>query len=71
MPTIDRVNGWEIHPRADGGYGVNDAHGMVEGPFGTKEEAMAAALRLPASVSAIKVPPRTSEIRGMRDHARR
>ena len=43
----DWVDGWEIRPRADGGFGVYDAHGLAEGPFGTREEAMAAALRLP------------------------
>jgi hypothetical protein len=44
---VDRVDGWEIRHRDDGGYGVSDAHGLVAGPYGTREEAMAAALRLP------------------------
>lgn len=45
--TVDRVDGWEIRHREDGGYGVSDAHGLVAGPYGTREEALAAALRLP------------------------
>jgi hypothetical protein len=44
---VDWVDGWEIHPRPDGGYGVYDAHGLIVGPFGTKNEALAAALQLP------------------------
>jgi hypothetical protein len=44
---VDWVDGWEIHARPDGGYGVYDAHGMVLGPFGTKNQAIAAALQLP------------------------
>ena len=45
--TVDRVDCWEIRHREDGGYGVSDAHGLVAGPYGTREEAMAAALLLP------------------------
>ncbi len=45
--TVDRIDGWEIRPRGDGGFGVSDAHGLVAGPYGTREEAIAAALRLP------------------------
>jgi hypothetical protein len=45
--TVDRVDNWEIRHREDGGYGVGDAHGLVAGPYGTREEALAAALRLP------------------------
>ena len=44
---IDRVDGWEIRSRPDGFFGVYDAHGMVEGPFETREDAMAVALALP------------------------
>jgi hypothetical protein len=48
MPSsADNINGWEVRLRADGGYGVYDYHGLVDGPFGRREEAMAAALRLP------------------------
>lgn len=43
----DRINGWEIRPRPDGGFGVYDVHGMLAGPFGSKTEAMAVALQLP------------------------
>ena len=43
----DFVDGWEIHSRPDGGYGVYDSHGLVAGPFGRKEDALAAALQLP------------------------
>jgi hypothetical protein len=43
----DRVDGWEIRDRPDGAFGVYDAHGLLAGPFGTKEEAMKAALSLP------------------------
>jgi hypothetical protein len=41
------VDGWEIRPRDDGGFGVYDAHGLIAGPFGTKEQAITAASRLP------------------------
>jgi len=41
------VDGWEIRQRCDGSFGVYDDHGLLDGPFGTKNEAMAAALRLP------------------------
>jgi hypothetical protein len=44
---IDWVDGWEIHSRPDGGYGVYDAHGLVAGPYGTKDAALKAALQLP------------------------
>lgn len=44
---VDWVDGWEIHSRPDGGYGVYDSHGLVAGPYGRKEDALAAALRLP------------------------
>ena len=44
---VDWVDGWEIRSRPDGGYGVYDEHGLVAGPFGTRAEAIAAALRLP------------------------
>jgi len=42
----DRIDGWEIRPRPDGSFGVYDAHGIVAGPFGSKAEAIAAALLL-------------------------
>lgn len=45
--TIDRVDGWEVRPRPDGGFGVYDLHGLIAGPFGTRSEAIAAALDLP------------------------
>jgi hypothetical protein len=48
MPdTVDRVDCWEVRHRDDGGYGVSDAHGLVAGPYGTRQEALAAAIRLP------------------------
>ena len=40
-------DGWEVHGRLDGGYGVYDSHGLIEGPYGTMWEAIAAALRFP------------------------
>jgi hypothetical protein len=43
----DRVDCWEIRLRPDGSFGVYDEHGLVDGPFGHREDAMAAALRLP------------------------
>jgi len=42
----DRIDGWEIRLRPDGSFGVYDVHGMIAGPFGSKTEAMAAALLL-------------------------
>jgi hypothetical protein len=45
--TIDRVDGWEVRPRPDGGFGVYDLHGLIAGPFGTRAQAIAAALDLP------------------------
>lgn len=44
---VDWIDGWEIHGRPDGGYGVYDSHGLVAGPYGTKAAAMEAALQLP------------------------
>lgn len=44
--AIDRVNIWEVRPRPDGGFGVYDDHGMVAGPFGTRNEALDAAMHL-------------------------
>ena len=41
------MDGWEIHYRDDGGYGVYDEHGLIAGPFGTKQAALQAALLLP------------------------
>ena len=42
--NVDWVDGWEIHSRPDGGFGVYDRHGLVAGPHGRKEDA--AALKL-------------------------
>lgn len=47
------VDGWEIRPREDGGFGVYDAHGLIDGPYGTKEEAMNAASRLPRHAGSV------------------
>ena len=48
MSTLgDRVDAWEIRRRDDGTFAVYDLHGMLAGPFGTKEAAMVAALHLP------------------------
>lgn len=47
MRGVDIVDGWEIRPRADGSFGVYDDHGLVEGPYGHKVDALRAALRLP------------------------
>ena len=41
------VNGWELRPRPDGGFGVYDLHGLIAGPFGTQEEAFEVAMKLP------------------------
>ena len=49
MKPTSIVNGWEIRAGADGGFGVWDSHSLVSGPFGTTEQAMAAALRLPSA----------------------
>ncbi|HVW93785.1 MAG TPA: hypothetical protein VHB74_14420 [Devosia sp.] len=43
----DIVDGWRIAATADGGFGVFDEHGMLAGPFGCREQAIAAALKLP------------------------
>lgn len=52
------VNGWEIRPRPDGGFGVYDLHGLVAGPFGTREEAFEAAMKLPKPArSTVGTPP--------------
>lgn len=45
----DRVDGWEIRHRPDGSFAIHDVHGMIAGPFGTKTEAFAHALKLPKS----------------------
>lgn len=44
---IASVHGWEIHRREDRGFGVYDSHGLIAGPFGTREAAVNAALLLP------------------------
>lgn len=41
------IDGWEVRPRPDGSYGVYDDHSLMAGPFGHKEEAIAAAMKLP------------------------
>lgn len=46
----DIVDGWRIVATGDGGFGVFDDHGMLAGPFGRREQAMAAALKLPRPV---------------------
>ena len=47
LGDADFIDGWEIHSRPDGGYGIYDSHGLVAGPYGTKRDAIAAALQLP------------------------
>jgi len=49
----DRVNDWHIGAGADGGYAVFDTHGLVAGPFGTRAEALRAAVALPKSGEAV------------------
>lgn len=49
--TTDWVDGWEIHYRDDGGYAVYDEHGMMAGPFGTRAEAIQAAMMLPKHIT--------------------
>jgi hypothetical protein len=44
--VVDRVNSWEVRHRPDGGYGVYDDHGLIAGPFGTRTEALNAAMHL-------------------------
>jgi hypothetical protein len=44
---IASVQGWEIHRRDDGGFGVYDGHGLIAGPFGTRQAAVNAANLLP------------------------
>ena len=56
---IARIDGWEVLQRPDGSYGVYDCHGMLDGPYGTPQEAMAAALRLPVDRRATRRPPTT------------
>lgn len=41
------IDGWEVRRRPDGSYGVYDDHSLMAGPFGHKEEAIAAAMQLP------------------------
>ena len=56
--NVGSVDGWEIRQRPDCSYGVYDAHGMLDGPFGTAEQAMAAALKLPHPAGIRMPPPR-------------
>jgi len=51
MIVTSIVNGWQIRAMAGGGFAVWDMHGLISGPFGTAEQAMAAALRLPLPLS--------------------
>lgn len=44
--NVGSVDGGGIRQRTDGRYGVYDAHGALDGPFGTAEESIAAALKL-------------------------
>jgi len=44
---IASVQGWEIHRRDDGSYGVYHANGLIAGPFGTQQAAFNAARLLP------------------------
>lgn len=41
------VDGWHVRQRADGSYGVYDGHGLLAGPYGDEQSALAAALALP------------------------
>jgi len=43
----DLIDGWQVTERGDGGFGVYDEHGLIDGPFGTREGAIKAALLLP------------------------
>lgn len=43
----DLIDGWQVIFRDDGGYGVYDEHGLIDGPFGTRQRAIRAALSLP------------------------
>ncbi len=52
------IDGWEVRKRPDGSFGVYDSHSMLDGPYGRKEEAMAAALRLPHPTGQRMRPPR-------------
>lgn len=44
------VDGWEVRTRDDGSFGVYDSHGMISGPYGSKSEAIGAALQLPRAL---------------------
>jgi len=52
------VDGWEVRQRPDGSYGVYDSQGLVEGPFGTQQAALEAALNLPHPKGYQLHPPR-------------
>lgn len=62
----DIIDGWEIAATEDGGFSVADRHGMVAGPFGRREEAMAAALRLPRNANSGRMPERRPGFAGDR-----
>lgn len=53
LRDADFIDGWEVHSRPDGGYGVYDSHGLVAGPYGTRQQAIAAALQLPKHTPAV------------------
>ena len=54
----DVVDGWEVRFRADGGFGVYDSHGLLSGPFGRRDEAIAAARKLPKPRDVLSVWPK-------------
>lgn len=56
IEKTDWVNGWQVRQGRDSGFGVYDLHGMVAGPFGTREEALAEAIKLPKP-GPVKKPP--------------
>ena len=61
MPNgADCVNGWEVRARPDGSYAVCDDHGILAGPFGTRQQAIAAALDLPRAQPRPRVVGRTA-----------
>ena len=47
MDNRDIVDGWQIAATNEGAFNVIDSHGILAGPFGTREKAIAAALQLP------------------------
>jgi hypothetical protein len=47
LEKVAWVDGWEVRPRPDGSFGVYDHHSLLACPFGTAEEAIRAAQKLP------------------------